>query len=190
MQGRPLEGMRIAILVTDDFEEVELTEPMKALDEAGARTTIISPKPDHVQAMRYDVKGDSFKVDVQLDQANPDDFDALFLPGGALNADKLRIDRKAQEFARRIDETDRPIAVICHGPWLLVSADLVHGRTLTSYPTLQDDIRNAGGRWLNLEVVRDRNWVSSRRPRDIPALNREMISLFSEHKGREWRQVA
>lgn len=134
--------------------------------------------------MRHDVKADTFKVDMSLDQASPDDFDAVLLPGGALNADALRINRKAQDFVRRIDETDRPIAVICHGPWLLVSAGLVNGRTITSYHTIQDDMRNAGARWLDLAPVRDRNWVSARSPRDLPAFNQAMIDLFAEYKAR------
>ncbi len=182
MQERRLDGMRVAILVADDFEQSEMVEPRKALDQAGAQTVLISPKSGKVQGMRHDVKADTFDVDQTLDQANPDDFDALMLPGGALNADALRMHPKAQQFARRIDATNKPIAVICHGPWLLVSAGLVNGRTLTSYYTIQDDLRNAGAHWLDLEVVRDRNWVSSRQPGDLAAFNPEMVALFSEHR--------
>ncbi len=184
MPQSPLNGTRVAILVTDNFEEVELTEPRKALEQAGASTRIIAPHSGTVQAMRGDEKAGSYPVDLTLDQANPDDFDAVLLPGGALNADALRLQPKAQAFVRRIDEQAKPIAVICHAPWLLVSAGLVGGRTMTSYPTLQDDIRNAGGHWLEFPVVRDRNWVSSRRPRDIPAFNQAMIELFEEQKSR------
>src|SRR6266480_7759467 len=182
MQGNTVQGMRVAILVTDDFEQVELTEPKKALDQAGATTKIIAPKPGQVQGMNHDVKADTFPVDMTLDQANPADFDAVLLPGGALNADSLRMEPKAQDFVRQVNNSGRPIAVICHGPWLLVSAGLARGRTLTSYPTIQDDLRNAGATWVNREVVRDRNWVSSRQPADIPAFNREMLGLFAEGK--------
>lgn len=184
MQERRLDGMRVAILVDNDFEQRELTGPRQALEDAGAKTMIISPQTGQVQGVNHDVKADTFKVDLTLDQADPDDFDAVLLPGGALNADALRVNRKAQEFVRRIDETDRPIAVICHGPWLLVNAALVGGRTLTSWPTIEMDIRNAGGRWLNLEAVHDRNWVSSRGPADIPAFNEAMIKLFEVCKRR------
>ena len=190
MQGNTVQGMRVAILVTDDFEQVELTEPKKALDQAGATTKIIAPKPGQVQGVNHDVKADTFPVDMTLDQANPDDFDALLLPGGALNADKLRVEPKAQEFARRIDSSQRPVAVICHGPWLLVSAKLVRGRTMTSYHTIQDDIRNAGGTWQDQEVVREGNWVSSRKPDDIPAFNTEMISLFASTRPTSQRRTA
>jgi protease I len=182
--------MRVAILVADDFEQVEMTEPRQALEQAGARTTLISPNTGQVHGVHHDVKADSFNVDLALDQANPDDFDALLLPGGALNADALRIYPKAQEFARRIDSTGRPIAVICHGPWLLVSANLVHGRQLTGYHTIQDDVRNAGGHWLNLPVVRDENWVSSRQPGDIAAFNPAMISLFASKRPTGRQQAA
>jgi protease I len=177
-----LEGMRVAILVADDFEQAELAEPKKALEQAGATTTIVSPKAGQITAMKHDQKADTFNVDMPLDQANPDQFDALLLPGGALNADFLRMNDAAKNFARRIDQTGRPIAVICHAPWLLVSAGCVKGRTLTSYYTIQDDIRNAGGNWQDREMVRDHNWVSSRSPQDLPAFNTAMISLFAEYK--------
>ena len=177
-----LKQMHVAILVSDDFEEAELVEPRKALDEAGAVTTVIAPKAGTVQAMKHDEKTIRVKVDITLDKANPDDFDAILLPGGALNADQLRVEPKAQEFVRRTEEAGKPLAVICHGGWLLVSAGLVKGRTMTSYHTIQDDIRNAGGEWTDREVVRDGNWVSSRQPSDIPAFNREMIAMFSERK--------
>jgi protease I len=180
MQQR-IDGMRVAILVTTDFEQIEMTEPRKALDAAGAKTMLISTERDETNGFHHDRMGDSFKVDLPLEQANPDDFDAVLVPGGALNADALRVNAKAQEFVRRIDETNRPMAAICHAPWLLVSAGLTHGRTLTSWPTIRDDLRNAGARWLDQEVVRDRNLVTSRGPKDIPAFNRGMIELFSEY---------
>ena len=182
MQGNTVQGMRVAILVTDDFEQVELTEPKKALDQAGATTKIIAPRPGQVQGVNHDVKADTFPVDMTLDQANPADFDAVLLPGGALNADSLRMEPKAQDFVRQVDSSGRPIAVICHGPWLLVSAGLAKGRTLTSYYTIQDDIRNAGAKWVDQELVRDGNWVSSRSPKDIPAFNKGMTELFSSSK--------
>ncbi len=179
MKENKLEGLRVAILVTNDFERVELTEPQKALEEQGAQALIIAPQTGQLQSLNHDVKADVFDVDLTLNDADPDDFEAVLLPGGVVNADALRMAPKAQWFVRRIDEAGKPIAVICHGPWLLVSAGLVRGRTLTSWPTLQDDIRNAGGHWVDSEVVRDGNWVSSRGPRDLPAFNREMISLFA-----------
>jgi len=179
MQTQTLAGKRIAILVTDDFEQAELAEPKKALEQAGASTQIIAPQPGQVQGMKHDVKADSFPVDLTLEQANPMDFDGVLLPGGALNADILRVEPKAQAFVRTIDQQGKPLAVICHGPWLLVSAGLLKGRTLTSYHTIQDDIRNAGGNWVDQELVRDKNWVSSRSPKDIPAFNRGMIDLFA-----------
>ncbi len=147
--------MKIAILVSDGFEQVEMTEPRKALEEAGASTMILSPKPDEVQGFNHFEKADSFKVDLSIKEANPDDFDGVLLPGGTHNADTLRVVPEAQDFVRRIDEQNKPIAVICHGPWLLVSADLVRGKTLTSYHTVQDDIRNAGGNWVDQECVVD-----------------------------------
>jgi protease I len=182
MPVQSLDQMHIAILVTQDFEQSELTEPRTALEQAGAATTLIAPEPGKVQGMRHDEKANQFDVDLTLDEARPDAFDALLLPGGALNADALRMEPRAQDFVRRIDQAGKPIAVICHGPWLLVSAGLARGRTLTSYPTIQDDLRNAGATWVNREVVRDRNWVSSRQPADIPAFNREMLGLFAEGK--------
>lgn len=180
MQQNRLSGSRVAIILSDDFEQAEMTEPRKALDQAGATTMLISPKPGQVTGMNHDTKADSFNVDMTLDQAQPGDFDALLLPGGALNADFLRMNPKAQDFVRQFDGDGKPMAIICHAPWLLVSADLVKGRTLTSYHTIQDDIRNAGGNWVDQEMVRDRNWVTSRSPKDLEAFNPAMISLFAE----------
>jgi protease I len=180
-----LDGMRVAILLGDNFEQVEMTEPRKALDAVGARTTLISPIPGHIHGVAHDRElRDTFSVELPLAQANPDDFDALLLPGGALNADSMRMLPSVQQFVRKIEHADKPIAVICHAPWLLVSAGLADGRTLTSYATLQDDIRNAGGTWLNVEVVRDGNLVTSRQPSDIPAFNAEMLAVFAEHRER------
>ena len=171
-------ALRVAIVATDDFEEAEMTEPRKFLEVQGAETILIAPHPGKIQAMRHDEKSEKYDVDQTLDEANPEDFDALLLPGGALNADNLRVERKAQEFARNFDRRNKPIAVICHGPWLLVSAGLVKGRTLTSYHTIKDDLVNAGANWVDSEAVVDRNWVSSRHPGDIPKFNDKIKKLF------------
>src|ERR1700686_2235681 len=184
MTDKQLNGLRVAILATDGFEEAELLEPRKALDDAGAKTTVIAPKSGKIQGMKHDEKSGKVGVDASFDSANPADFDAVLLPGGALNADALRVVRPAQQFVQEFNNAHKPIAVICHAPWLLVSAGLTKGRTLTSYHTIQDDLRNAGAKWMEKEVVRDGNWASSRQPSDIPAFNREMISLFSEPKAK------
>lgn len=177
-----IQGMRVAILASDGVEDAELREPRKALEAAGARTTLFAPKAGSIQSFNHHDQADQFKVDAPLSEADPAKFDAVLLPGGALNADTLRVQPRAQEFVREMDRQGKPIAVICHAPWLLVSAACVRGRTMTSYHTIQDDIRNAGGNWQDEEVVRDRNWVSSRQPSDIPAFDSAMIKLFSEKK--------
>ena len=182
MQERRLDGMRVAIIVNNDFEQVEMTEPRKALDQAGARTTLIAPEPGKVVGMNHDTQADQFPVDMTLDQANAGQFDAVLLPGGALNADMIRMNPKVQEFVRQMNDAGKPMAVICHAPWLLVSSGLVSSRTLTSWPTIQDDIRNAGGQWEDREMVRDRNLVTSRGPQDIPAFNKGMVELFAEQR--------
>jgi protease I len=180
MPERSLAGIRVAILVSTDFEQAELEKPRKAFEEAGATTKIIAPNTGPIQGMNHDEKADKFDVDLALDKANPDDFDAILLPGGALNADFLRVQPKAQEFVKAFDAAGKPMAIICHAPWLLVSAGLVKGRKMTGYHTIQDDLRNAGATWVDQEVVLDRNWVMSRQPDDIPAFNREAIKLFAE----------
>jgi protease I len=180
--GNELQGMRIAILATDGVEQAELVEPRSALDQAGARTTLIAPKSGEIQGMKHDEKADKFSVDQTLDSADAEEFDAVVLPGGALNADALRVERAAQEFVRNIDKAGKPLAVICHGSWLLISAKIINGHRLTSYHTIQDDLRNAGAEWVDKEVVCDGRWVSSRQPSDIPAFNRQMIALFKECK--------
>jgi protease I len=177
-----LSNVRVAILATQGFEQAELIDTRKALDETGALTVVIAPKAGKIQGMKHDEKADSVDVNLTLDVADPDDFDAVLLPGGALNADALRVEPKAQEFVRAMDRQKKPIAMICHAPWLLVSAGLVKDRTLTSYHTIQDDIRNAGGKWMDVTVAKDRNWVSSRQPDDIPAFNEAMIELMAEPK--------
>ncbi len=177
---RNLTGMRVAILATDLFEESELTEPRKALDEAGAETIVIAPRSGEIQAVQHDKKTAKIKVDMTLDKANPDDFDAVLIPGGAMNADALRVEQNAQVFVRQMEKNKKPIAVICHGPWLLVSAGLVNGKQMTSYHTIKDDLKNAGADWHDEVVIRDGNWVSSRQPSDIPRFNQEIIQLFDE----------
>lgn len=184
MTEKQLNGLRVAILATDGFEEAELLEPRKALDTAGAKTTVIAPKSGKIQGMKHDEKSEKVTVDTTMDKANAADFDAVLLPGGALNADALRVEKAAQKFVQEMNNAKKPMAFICHAPWLLVSAGLTKGRTMTSYHTIQDDLRNAGAKWEDKEVVRDGNWVSSRQPTDIPAFNREMISLFGEPKSK------
>jgi protease I len=175
-----LHGCKVAILACTGFEQVEMTEPRKALDRAGAQTTLVSASRGQVQGMHHDKPGDKFDVDLTFEEANPDEFDAMLLPGGVMNADMIRMNQPARDFAKKMQQGAKPVAVICHGPWLLVSAGLAKGRTLTSWPSLQDDIRNAGATWEDREVVRDANWVSSRKPADIPTFNREMLKLFAE----------
>lgn len=182
MAETQLSGLRVAALATDGVEQVELLEPKHALELAGAEVKVIAPKAGRIQGFKHHDKADLIAVDVELSQANPADFDAVLLPGGVLNADALRTQRKALDFIRQIDRAGKPIAVICHGAWLLVSAGLTRGRVLTSWPTLQDDILNSGGKWEDQEVLRDGNWVSSRKPADIPAFNRTLIGLFAESK--------
>jgi protease I len=174
-----VKNLRVAILATDGFEESELTEPARALQEAGAQVEIISLKSGEIQGFQHHDKGNTVKVDRVLDEVQAADYDALQLPGGGLNADALRVQPKVQAFVQEFQSQGKPIAVICHAPWILVSAGLVQGRTLTSYHTIQDDIRNAGGHWVDQEVVVDDNWVTSRQPEDLEAFNREMLNLFA-----------
>jgi protease I len=178
-QDKQLDGLTVAFLVADLFEQVELTEPRRALDSAGARTLIVSNEGPVVRGMHHERIGDRFDVDVELARADAASFDALVLPGGTFNADALRMVESAQRLVQAMQDANKPIAVICHGAWLLVSAGLVPGRTLTSWPSLQDDIRNAGGNWVDREVVVDANWISSRRPDDLPAFNRELVAAVA-----------
>jgi protease I len=175
-----LNGKKVAILVADGFEQVEMTEPRKALQEAGAQTLIVSPKPGKVQGWHHFDHADQFDVEVPLDQARSDDFDALLLPGGVANPDQLRMQPRAVQFVREFVESGKPVAVICHGPWTLVEADVVRGRRITSWPSVRKDLENAGAQWVDQEVVTDRGLVSSRKPADIPAFNRKMIEEFAE----------
>jgi protease I len=174
-----LKGKKVAILVTDGFEEVELTEPRKALDAAGAKTSVVSPKPDKVRSWRSTEWGADLKVDVALDKAKPQDFDALLLPGGVMNPDKLRTQPKAVEFVQAFFEAGKPVASICHGPWTIIETGEADGRRMTSWPSLQTDLRNAGAEWIDEEACVDGNLVTARKPDDIPAFNREMIKLFA-----------
>ena len=176
-----LSGFRVAVLATDGFEEPELTEPVKALRQEGARVTILSPKPGEIQGVRHDIdKTIKVKVDRTLKDVSAEEFDAVHLPGGALNADAMRMVPEVQAFLREMQDAGKPFAVICHAPWELLSAGLVRGRTLTSYHTIQDDVRNAGGNWVDREVVEDGNWVTSRQPGDLPAFNRAMLGLLAQ----------
>ena len=190
MAERKLDGRRVAILATDGVEQVELTEPRKALDEAGAKTFVVAPKSGKIKGWQHDHWGDEIAVDQTLDAARADDFDALLLPGGVMNPDHLRMDKKAVAFARAFFEAGKPVAAICHGPWLLVEADVIRGRTITSWPSLQTDIRNAGGNWEDREVVTDEGLVTSRKPDDIPAFNRKMIEEFAEGEHQGQRDAA
>lgn len=178
-----LKGLKIAILATDGVEQVELTEPMKALKGAGAQAMVISPDktktPHKIQGMNHDEKGDQITVDATLGPVSPEQFAALVLPGGVANPDFLRTDPKAVAFVRQFVESGKPIAAICHGSWTLIEVNGVRGRKMTSWPSLQTDLRNAGAEWVDQEVVRDGNLVTSRKPDDLPAFCREMLDLFA-----------
>ena len=180
-----LTGKRVAILVAEGFEQVEMVEPRKALENDGAETFIVSPARDEVQGWTHFDKAERFHVDVPLDEADAQDYDALLLPGGVANPDQLRTMPKAVQFARQFFEAQKPVAVICHGPWTLIEARVLKGRTITSWPSLKTDLMNAGAKWIDQEVVVDRGLVSSRKPADLPAFNRKMIEEFGEgaHRG-------
>jgi protease I len=178
--ARKLDGKKVAILVADGFEQVEMTKPREALEEAGAETKIVSLKSGKIQGMNHMDKGDQFDVDLTLDEARPGNFDALLIPGGLYNPDTMRMNPKALDFARHFFREGKPVGAICHGPQVLISADLVRGRRMTSWPAIEVDMRNAGARWVHEEVVVDNGLVSSRKPDDIPAFNRKMIEEFAE----------
>jgi len=184
MNDKPLDGLHVAVIAMDGVEAVELSDPKGALERAGASVTVVAPQGDRIQGVTHGEKGERFAVDMSLDDAHPDEFDAVLLPGGVRNADKLRMDPRARNFVQRFDQARKPIAAICHAPWLLVSAGLVKMRRLTSYYTLQDDIRNAGGMWEDREVITDGNWVTSREPKDLPAFDREMVALFARERAK------
>lgn len=175
-----LAGKIIAILATDGFEQAELTKPKKALEEAGARTEVVSPKDKKIKGWDKTDWGEEVSVDTPLKSADPDKYDALLVPGGVMSPDHLRMNPEAVKFVKHFFERAKPVAAICHGPWMLVEAGAVKGRTVTSWPSLKTDIRNAGGTWVDEEAVLSNGVVTSRNPDDIPAFNREMIDLFSK----------
>ncbi|HEU4766014.1 MAG TPA: type 1 glutamine amidotransferase domain-containing protein [Pyrinomonadaceae bacterium] len=177
-----LRGKKVAILVADGFEQVELIEPRKALEAAGAMTEIVSPADGEVQGWNHDEKADLFKVDMPLKLARSDDYDALLLPGGVRNPDQLRTLTRAVEFLDGFLATGKPVAAICHAPWTLIESGMVKGRKLTSWPSLKTDLANAGAEWVDREVVVDRGLVTSRKPADIPAFNQKMIEEFAEQR--------
>ncbi|WP_165235391.1 type 1 glutamine amidotransferase domain-containing protein [Aquisphaera insulae] len=177
-----LKGLKVAILVDDGFEEVELVQPRTALDRAGAETRIVSPKGDPVRGWAFTDWGGYFPIDVALSEAKPSDFDALLLPGGVLNPDRLRVQPAAVEFVKSFFDAGKPVAAICHGPWTIIEAGAARGRRIASWPSLKTDLRNAGAEWVDEEAVVDGNLVSSRKPDDIPAFNRKMIGLFSRSR--------
>lgn len=175
-----LEGKKVAILVADGFEQVELTAPKEALENAGAETVIVSPEKGNVKGWNHTDWGDDFKVDEPLSEADPIRFDALLLPGGVMNPDNLRRDPDAQEFVRFFFDNEKPVAAICHGPWTLIDAGVARGRKMASYHTIQSDLKNAGVDWRDEEVVVDGKLVTSRKPDDIPAFNKKMIEVFAQ----------
>lgn len=180
MADQQLRGRKIAFLATNGFEQVELTHPWEALRNAGASVELISLKPGNVIGMNHDEKADAFGVDHTIDEVRPKDYDGLVLPGGVANPDTLRMNPQAVSFVREIVEQGKPVAAICHGAWTLIEADVVRGRTVTSWPSLQTDLRNAGANWVDEEVVCDRGIVTSRCPDDLPAFCRKAIEIFAE----------
>lgn len=180
--AQELNNRKIAILATDGFEQIELTSPKEALEKAGAQAHVIAPQGDSIQGWNHHDKGDQIAVDRTLDQVSPSDYDALMLPGGPLNPDQLRTNDQAVQFVKAFFEAAKPVAAICHGPWTLVEADVVKGRTMTSWPSLKTDLRNAGATWVDEEVVVDEGLVTSRNPHDLPAFNRKMVEEFCEGK--------
>jgi protease I len=184
-----LNGKRIAILATDGVEQVEMTEPRKALDAAGAKTELVSPAKGKLQAWQHHDKGDKFPVDIELDVADPNNYDALVLPGGVANPDQLRTIPKAVQFVRSFFEQGKPVAAICHAPWMLVEAGVVRNKTVTSWPSLHTDLMNAGAKWVDREVVEDDGLVTSRKPDDLPAFNKKLIEVFSQARSREAHPV-
>jgi protease I len=180
MANERLQGKTIAVLATDGFEQAELEKPVEALREAGAKVEVVSPKAGEIQGFQHHDKGRTVRVDRELSQAQPDQYDALVLPGGVINPDQLRLEPKAIDFIRSFVRADKPIAAICHGPWTLINADAVDGKKMTSWPSLQADLRNAGAEWVDQEVVVDNGLVTSRKPDDLPAFCAKMIEEFAE----------
>jgi protease I len=180
IQMENLEGLKVAILVENGFEQVELVDPRRALDQAGAQTQIVSPQNKQVRAWKFTEWGDTMAVDVALDKADPKDFDALLLPGGVMNPDFLRVQPKAVAFVKAFFDASKPVASICHGPWTIIETGAARGAVITSWPSLKTDLRNAGAEWVDKEVVVDGNLVTSRKPDDIPAFNAKVNELFSK----------
>jgi protease I len=175
-----LNGLKVAILVDNGFEQVEMTEPRSALDGAGAETVLISPQKDQVKGWKFKEWGDKFPVDERLSDADPGKFDALVLPGGVMNPDHLRMNPQAVQFVRAFFDADKPVAAICHGPWTIIEAGAAEGKRIAAWPSLKTDIRNAGGEWEDREVMVDGKLVSSRNPDDLPAFKREMLNVFEK----------
>jgi protease I len=175
-----LKGRKVAFLSTDGVEEVELTAPWNALKQAGAETVLVSDKPGEIQAVNHGEKGSNFHVDVEVANVTARDFDALVIPGGVANPDRLRTNKAAVSFVRQFMELDKPVAAICHGPWLLVEADAVRGRTITSWPSLETDVRNAGGAWVDKQVQVDQKLLTSRKPDDLPAFCAKLVELLAD----------
>jgi protease I len=175
-----LANKKVAVLLTDGFEQVEMTKPRQALIDAGASVSLVSPEKGEIQGYNHQEKADKFSVDVPLKQARPDDYDALLLPGGVANPDSLRTNPDAVQFVKSFVKAGKPVAAICHGPWTLIEADAVRGKKMTSWPSLKTDLKNAGADWVDQEVVTDHGLVTSRKPADIPAFNEKMIEEFAE----------
>lgn len=188
MAQKELQGKRIAILAAEGVEEVELVEPRIALEEAGAETYLVSPEPEKVRSWNFTDWGDEYEVDTPIEEAKAEEFDGLFIPGGVMSPDHLRMNEQVVEFVRSFGESGKPVASICHGPWVLAEAGLVQGKTVTSWPSLRTDLRNAGANWVDQEVAVDSGVVTSRKPDDIPAFNRAIIELFAS--GGEVRRAA
>ena len=178
--AQDLNGMKIAVLATNGVEQVELTEPVKSLRQAGADVSVVSPKGGTIQGMNHDQKADQLTVDQELSAVTPDQFDALVLPGGVANPDYLRVNPDAVAFVRHFAQSHKPIGAICHGPWTLIEADAVRGKKMTSWPSLQTDLKNAGADWVDQECVIDDTLVTSRKPDDLPAFNRALTQVFSQ----------
>jgi protease I len=177
-----LQGKRVAILATDGFEQVELTEPKKNLEDAGAKVTVLSLKPGEIKGWNHTDWGKSVKVDGVVKDAKPDQFDALVLPGGQMNPDVLRTDSSAVTFVRTFVESGKPVAAICHGPWTLIEADVVRGKTMTSWPSVRTDLKNAGAHWVDEPVIVDGNLITSRKPEDIPAFSQAIVEALAPQK--------
>lgn len=181
MPQASLQGFKVAFLTTDGFEQSELIEPRKALQAAGAETLVVSPQNGSVRGWNHKEWGEQVAVDQALETADPGSFNALVLPGGVMNPDALRMQPKAVAFVKSFFDSGKPVGAICHGPWTVIESGAARGHRMTSWPSLKTDVRNAGGEWVDEEVVVDRNLVTSRKPDDIPAFNREIINLFSQH---------